>query len=126
MINIQNAVLAVIDRLEAADIVFSHDNDMMPDEYAEAYDSALEQLVGAYCGCNTCIANEAVDAAFPFIVNAFLADIVSDNDKPNDSPCCVVSKRAWTYHVALVDIWNGATNPKDLAAQALGLKKEDK
>lgn len=126
MFNIKDAVIAVVDRLDAADIVFSHDNDMMPDEYELSYDSALEQLAGAYCGCNTCIANEAVDAAFPFIINAFLTDIVSDNDKLNGSPCCIVSKRAWTYHVALVDIWNGAANPKDLAAQALGLKKEDK
>lgn len=131
-LDLSNAVQAVVDRLETADIVYFYQNfegvGDDPNETAigdDVYADAIKDLSNdAYCGCNSCIAQEAVDAAFPFIINDTLDHIVQSNRDNKTAPCCIVARRAWKYHVALLDISCGANNPQDLASIALGMKED--
>lgn len=131
-LDLSNAVKAVVDRLETADIVYFYQNfehvGNEPNDYGiseNEYEDAMKDLSNdAYCGCNGCIAQEAVDAAFPFIINDTLDHIVQGNKDNKTAPCCVVARRAWKYHVALLDISCGANNPQDLASIALGMKED--
>lgn len=117
------AVRAAAERLDACDYILwceATNNDEANDDYNEAVD----QLLAPFCGCNGCMAREAIHAAIEPLLKAFLTELSINNENPDGAPCCVVGKRAWDYHVALLDISLGTDNPKDRALKALGMKKE--
>lgn len=124
-VDLTEAVHLAAERLDTCDFVLFCDN-AGADFDEEAYDDAVDTLFAPFCGCNGCMAREAIHAAFESVIRAFLTDLFSYNANPDDAPCCIVGKRAWQYHVALMDISEGADNPKDLALRVLGMKKEDK
>lgn len=124
-IDLTPAVKAAADQLDTCDFVmFCEVTEGETSE--EEYDEAVNKLVAPFCGCNGCLAREAIYASAYLVIEAFLNDLFAYNKDPDTAPCCVVGKRSWKYHVALMDIAEGAENPKDLALVALGMKKEDK
>ena len=124
-IDLTPAVKKAAEHLDTCDYILFHEGlDDAGDE--EDYDDAVDNLVAPFCGCNVCLAREAIFASFHLVIEAFLNDLFAYNKDPENAPCCIVGKRSWKYHVALLDISEGAENPKDLALKALGMKKEDK
>ena len=116
------AVDAAAERLNTCDFVFWCEQ--TGEDNGPSYEDAVNQLASAYCGCNYCNAREAIHASVEIILRDFLKELSIESENPDQAPCCIVGKRAWDYHVALLDISLGNPDPKDRALKALGMKKE--
>jgi hypothetical protein len=127
-LDLTESIRAAAEHLDTCDYVMfceavEYDED---DDTNEQYQEAVDKLAAPFCGCNGCIAREAIYSGLEPLLKEFLRELVAYNENPDTAPCCIVGKRAWQYHVALMDISLGADNPKDLAAKVLGMKKENK
>lgn len=66
---------AAEDRLAAASEILDFEGEsQLSDEDAKSYEQAYQQMAGPYCGCETCIVREVLDAAWPILEEAALAE----------------------------------------------------
>jgi hypothetical protein len=64
-----------------------------------------EELAGPYCGCDTCMVREALDAAYPFLAELGRREVTPEVMTPEGKPvnrcsnCHRTLPRAWTSHL---------------------------